>query len=227
MFFHLLPARAVLTDNNPEIINFYRVVRDRLEALIQDLGRHRNQKEYYYQVRALDPKQLDPVQRASRFLYLNRTAYNGLWRVNRKGQYNVPFGRYKNPRILDAENLTLVSQALKRAEIMEGDFSLVREYAIPGAFIYLDPPYQPLSDTAKFTSYTADAFTQADQERLAELFRELDGRKCLLMLSNSDTPLVRKLYSGYHLQLVRARRAINCRADRRGPISEVVIRNYS
>ncbi|SHE99390.1 DNA adenine methylase [Desulfofundulus australicus DSM 11792] len=227
VFFHLLPPRAVLIDSNDELINFYLVVRDDLEALLQDLKRHENTAEYYYRIRALDPDQLTPVERASRFLYLNKTGYNGLWRVNSRGQHNVPFGRYKNPKIVDEPNLRLVSGALKKAEIICDDFSQVLDCAAPGAFVYLDPPYHPLSETANFTSYTPDAFGEDDQRRLAEVFRELDRRGCLVMLSNSDTPFIRELYKNYDIQVVYAKRAINCRADKRGPISELVIRNYN
>lgn len=227
VFFHLLPPRAVLIDSNDELINFYLVVRDNLEALLQDLRRHENTAEYYYRIRALEPGQLTPVERASRFLYLNKTGYNGLWRVNSRGQHNVPFGRYKNPKIVDEPNFRLVSGALKRAEIICDDFSRVLDCADRGAFVYLDPPYHPLSETANFTSYTPGAFGEDDQRRLAEVFRELDRRGCLVMLSNSDTPFIRELYKNYDIQVVYAKRAINCRADKRGPISELVIRNYS
>lgn len=227
VFFHLTPPRAVLIDNNPELINFYRTVRDNLEPLITDLKKHKNTADYYYHIRALDPEKMDEVSRASRFLYLNKTGYNGLWRVNKQGKYNVPFGRYKNPKIVDEDNLRKVSEVLKRAEIILGDFSKVLEFAGPGDFIYLDPPYHPLSETSSFTSYTADSFTREDQRRLAEVFRRLDARGCMVMLSNSDTPFIHELYSGYDIRTVYARRAINCRADRRGSISELVIRNYS
>ena len=226
VFFHLTPQRAVLIDSNDELINFYRVVRDHPEELLEDLRKHKNDREYYYSVRAQDPQQLLPVERASRFLYLNKTGYNGLWRVNSKGKYNVPFGRYKNPRIADRENLLLVSRALKNAEILCGDFGRVLDYAIPGAFVYLDPPYHPLSETANFTSYTPDAFGEEDQRRLAEVFRKLDLTGCLVMLSNSDTPFIRELYRGYDLRVVYAKRAINSRADGWGPVTELVIRNY-
>ncbi|NHM27913.1 DNA adenine methylase [Desulfofundulus sp. TPOSR] len=226
VFFHLLPPRAVLIDSNDELINFYLVVRDNLEALLQDLKKHENTAEYYYRIRALDPGHLTSVERASRFLYLNKTGYNGLWRVNSQGKHNVPFGRYKNPKIVDEPNLRLVSEALKRAEIICDDFSRVLDCTEPGAFVYLDPPYHPLSETAKFTSYTPDAFGQDDQQRLAEVFRELDRKGCLVMLSNSDTPFIRELYKGYDVQVVYAKRAVNCRADKRGPVSELVIRNY-
>ncbi|MCS5697335.1 DNA adenine methylase, partial [Desulfofundulus thermocisternus] len=137
VFFHLLPPRAVLIDSNDELINFYLVVRDNLEALLQDLRRHENTAEYYYRIRALEPGQLTPVERASRFLYLNKTGYNGLWRVNSRGQHNVPFGRYKNPKIVDEPNFRLVSGALKRAEIICDDFSRVLDCADRGAFVYL------------------------------------------------------------------------------------------
>ncbi|MEW6275387.1 MAG: DNA adenine methylase [Bacillota bacterium] len=226
VFFHLLPERAVLIDNNPELINFYLVVRDSLEPLLADLRRHRNTAGHYYRVRAMDPEQMDPVSRASRFLYLNKTAYNGLYRVNRRGRHNVPFGRYKNPRIVDEENLRLVSGTLRQARIVLGDFSRALEYAKTGSFVYFDPPYHPLSPTANFTSYTSGAFGEEDQRRLAEVFRRLDGQGCLVMLSNSDTPFIRELYAGYDVQVVYARRAINCRADARGPVTELVIRNY-
>ncbi|QUL99287.1 MAG: DNA adenine methylase [Candidatus Fermentithermobacillus carboniphilus] len=226
VFFHLLPPKAILIDSNEELINFYLVVRNNLEELLSDLKKHKNTSEYYYSIRALDPQVLSPVERASRFLYLNKTAYNGLWRVNSQGKHNVPFGRYKNLKIVDEPNLRLVSAALKSAEILCDDFSRVLDFARAGTFVYLDPPYYPLSDTANFTSYTADAFGAQDQERLAGVFKELDKRGCLVMLSNSDTPFIRQLYSGYDIQVVYARRAINCRADRRGPITELVIRNY-
>ena len=217
VFFYLLPATAIIIDNNRELINFYTTVKDQLPALLDDLERHVNDKEYYYRIRALDPNKMDPVHRASRFLYLNKTGYNGLWRVNKKGKYNVPFGRYKNPKIVDRENLPLVSRVLQHCQIIPGDFGQVLDFAQRGAFIYLDPPYHPLSATANFTSYTADSFGVDDQERLAHVFRELDRKGCRVMLSNSDTPFTRQLYKGYDHQVVYARRAINCRAGRRGP----------
>lgn len=227
VFFHLLPEKSVLIDDNPELINFYLVVRDDLESLLSDLRKHRNEREYYYQVRALDPESLDPVRRASRFLFLNKTAYNGLWRVNRVGKHNVPFGRYKHPKIVDEENLRMVSAAFKGAEILLGDFSDALEFARPGVFVYMDPPYHPVSPTACFTSYTSSAFDEKEQRRLAEVFRVLDDKGCFVMLSNSDTPFIRELYEGFAIDVVHARRAINSKGDGRGPVTELVIRNYS
>ncbi|MEW8959590.1 MAG: DNA adenine methylase [Moorella sp. (in: firmicutes)] len=226
VFFHLLPPRAVLIDNNEELINFYRIVRDHLEELLEDLKKHKNTPEYYYSVRALDPGHLSPVERASRFLYLNKTGYNGLWRVNSRGKHNVPFGRYKNPKIVDEPNLRLVREVLRHARVLCDDFSRVLDFARQDAFVYLDPPYHPLSPTANFTGYTSSSFGPEDQKRLADVFKELDKRGCLVMLSNSDTPFIRELYAGYDIQIVYARRAINCRPERRGPITELVIRNY-
>lgn len=215
-----------MIDNNFELINCYLVIRDNLEALINDLKQHLNEASYYYRVRAADPEQMDAVSRASRFLFLNKTAFNGLWRVNRRGGHNVPFGRYKNPKIADEQNLRFVSAALKKAKIMAGDFSLVLDFAKSKDFVYFDPPYHPLSETAKFTGYTADSFGTGDQKRLADVFKMLDQRGCKVMLSNSDTELIRQLYEGFDIQTVLARRAINCCAERRGPINELVIRNY-
>lgn len=227
VFFHLLPERAVLIDSNEELINFYSVVRDNLEELVADLKKHKNTRDYYYSVRDLDPHGLSPVKRASRFLYLNKAGYNGLWRVNSRGRHNVPFGRYENPKIVDELNLRLVAEALRRTRIICDDFSRVLDFARSETFVYLDPPYYPLSDTANFTGYTSGTFGEGDQRRLADVFKELDRRGCLVMLSNSDTPFVRDLYSGYDIRVVYARRAINSKPDRRGPVTELVIRNYS
>ncbi|MGE5543828.1 MAG: DNA adenine methylase [Bacillota bacterium] len=227
VFFHLQPEKAVLIDSNEELMNFYAVVRDHLKELLADLRKHENTAAHYYQIRALQPEELSPVERASRFLYLNKTGYNGLWRVNRQGRHNVPFGRYKNPKIVDESNLCLVSRTLKKTKLICEDFSLILKHAKRGAFVYLDPPYHPLSATANFTSYTAESFSEKEQIRLAEVFKQLDRKKCFLMLSNSDTELVRELYKGYDIRTVWARRSINCRSDSRGPITELVIRNYS
>jgi DNA adenine methylase len=226
VFFYLLPSKAVLIDSNEELVNFYKVVQGNLTDLLKDLEKHQNTRDYFYQIRAADVNKMTEVERASRFLYLNKTAYNGLYRVNRKGQFNVPFGNYKKPKIKDEENLKQVSKALQEAEILTGDFELVLKYAQKGAFIYLDPPYHPLSVTASFTSYTSNDFDVEDQKRLAEVFRILDQKGCLVMLSNSDTPLIKELYRGYNITKVYARRAINCKGNKRGVITELVIRNY-
>jgi len=226
VFFDLQPDRAVLIDSNFELINFYQVVKNNLDELLQDLEQHKNEKDYYYKVRSLDPEQMASIERASRFLFLNKTCFNGLWRVNKKGKFNVPFGRYKSPNFRDEKNLRLVNIALQNAEIRCDDFSVVLEYATPGSFVYLDPPYHPLSETANFTSYTKDSFGEEDQRRLAKVFRELDAKHCNVMLSNSDTDFIRGLYKGYDVKVVYAKRAINSKGTKRGPIKELVVRNY-
>ncbi len=228
LLFELQPEKAVIGDTNFELINAYLVIRDKVEELIEDLKRHKNEKEYYYKMRSLDPETLDPVKRASRFIYLNRTCYNGLWRVNSKGEFNVPFGRHKNPKICDEENLRAVSEYLRRADIkiVCRDYKETLEEAKRGDFVYLDPPYAPVSETSRFTKYTGEGFSLKDQEELAEVFRELDRRGCYVMLSNSDTEFVRKLYRGYIIERVSANRFINCVAKKRKNHTELIIRNY-
>ncbi|MGE5587010.1 MAG: DNA adenine methylase [Clostridia bacterium] len=226
LFFHLAPGTAFLSDLNEELINAYLAVKNDCDALIRSLQKYRNERAYYYEVRALDPATLDPVERASRFVYLNKTCYNGLYRVNRQGKFNVPYGRYKNPVYADEVQLRLASKVLACADIKVADFEIVLEQAKPGDFVYFDPPYQPISATANFTSYTRDAFDESQQKRLATVFRELDRRGCYLMLSNSDSPLVRGLYSRFRIETVMARRHINCKGERRGAVPEVLVLNY-
>ncbi|MHB1420438.1 MAG: DNA adenine methylase [Bacillota bacterium] len=226
-FFFLRPGRAVLIDRNEELVNFYEVVQTKPDALYSSLNKHVNESGYYYSVRAQDPQKLCPVERASRFLFLNKTGYNGLWRVNKEGRHNVPFGRYKNPRYTELEALKDANALLNRCIVICGDFTLVLEYAEPGDFVYLDPPYYPVSRTASFTGYTSGSFSEEDQVLLAETFTELSHRGCLVMESNSDTPFVREYYRDYDLRVVTARRAINCRPEGRGLVTELVIRNYT
>lgn len=226
LFFATAPSKAFLSDLNEELINAYLVVRDHCEALIESLRKHKNERAYYYMMRAMDPSTLDPVERASRFIYLNKTCYNGLYRVNRQGKFNVPFGRYKDPQYVDEAQLRLASKALQKASIEVSDFEVVLERAKPFDFVYFDPPYQPISKTSRFTSYTEKAFDEGEQRRLGKVFRELDKRGCFLMLSNSASPLVRELYQGFRIEVVTARRFINCRGDRRGAVEEVLVLNY-
>lgn len=227
VFFHLAPANAYLSDCNEDLVNAFLVVRDQCEDLIRSLARHSNERDYYYRIRGLQPEDLQPVERASRFIYLNKTCYNGLYRVNKKGQFNVPFGRYKNPCYDDRDTLVEASRLLSRARAIEaGDFACVLDQANPGDFVYFDPPYQPISDTSKFTSYTVGSFDESEQERLAQVYRELDRRGCRVMLSNSDSDLILHLYSGYRIERVKAKRAVNCDKSKRGEITELVILNY-
>lgn len=233
VFFHLQPRglfeRYVLSDSNAELVNLFRIVRDQPDALLEHLRQHaeRHSAEYYYAVRACDRSpdwSATPApERAARMLYLNRTCYNGLWRVNSRGHFNVPLGRYRNPDIYRPERIRAASQALQAAEIEVRRFDAVLDHAQAGDFVYFDPPYVPVSDTANFTSYEVEVFGETEQRRLAEVFAVLAARGCRVMLSNSDTPLVHDLYAGFRIERVLARRAINSKAGRRGPVYEVVV----
>lgn len=226
VFFHLQPETATLADYNADLINAYRVVRDNVEELIAHLHAHRNDEEYYYMMRGLDPETLGPVEQASRLIFLNRTCFNGLYRVNSKGIFNVPFGKHKNPNICNEEVLRGASFALRGTRLRHKPYMAVLEEARPGDFIYFDPPYHPVSETANFTSYTPGSFSAQDQKDLAETFMALANRGCKVMLSNSDTPLIRELYAAFHIETVMAPRMVNRDASKRGAVSEVVVRNY-
>lgn len=219
----LLPPRVALSDGNLNLVTVYVAVRDDVEPLIALLTGHkaRHGKEHYYAVRADVPA--DPIARAARFIYLNKTCFNGLYRENAKGEYNVPMGAYTNPEVCDARNLRAASAALAGVEIRCADFGAVEERVQPGDFVYFDPPYDPLSKTASFTAYAKGGFGEAEQTRLAQLVGRLADRDVNVLLSNSMTPLVRALYRGFTLETVRASRAVNSRADRRGKIEEALV----
>jgi DNA adenine methylase len=230
LFFRLRPASARLSDLNADLVHAYQAVRDEVELVVRYAARHRtlHSEEYYYQVRERWNESrvgLSGAARAALFMYMNKTCYNGLWRVNRKGEFNVPVGRYVNPTILDAETLRATSFALQNADLAAAPFDSVLDEAEAGDFIYFDPPYDPVSETSDFTSYTADAFGVPDQQRLADVFRKLADRGCAVMLSNSDTPLVRKLYAGFRIDRVMCTRAINSKAESRGAVAEVIVTN--
>ncbi|MFQ5457071.1 MAG: DNA adenine methylase [Myxococcota bacterium] len=220
--------RAVICDRNRDLIDAYLGVRDDVEGVIARLARLRHDARTYARVRSQDPAKLTLTRRAARIIYLNRTCYNGLYRVNRKGQFNVPFGRYKNPRILDRENLRAVSRTLQKARIAESkDFEALVEKAEPGDAVYFDPPYAPVSPTSSFTAYDSLPFGEDEQERLAKVMRQLQRRRVYALLSNSDVPLTRRLYKRYACDSVQVHRRINSRPDRRGPISELLVRTHA
>jgi DNA adenine methylase len=229
-FLALAPPHAVLGDANQEVMQLYEAIRDDPDAVMVELDRMQPyvlDKAYYYHLRAISSESLTLAQRAARFIYLNKTCYNGLYRVNKAGQFNVPFGRYKTPpRLYDRANLLRVSQLLRRAVLRCADFAHVLADARQEDFIYLDPPYVPLSPTSSFTRYTKDSFAIEDQYRLAKTVRELTDRGCYILLSNSDTPLVRELYAGYYVDEVYAPRNINSDINGRRRIRELAIRNY-
>lgn len=230
LFFELQPENAYISDMNEELINLYTIVRDNVYELIEDLSRHEVSKEYFLKIRNIDRTEkyaeLSDIERASRFIYLNRTCFNGMYRVNSKGEFNVPFGHYKNPRIIDENNLLNCSVLLKNTEIKHADFSEILKKAKEGDFVYFDPPYVPLNETSSFTSYTKDGFDIDMQFKLRDVCDELDTMGVKFMLSNSDTKLVNELYANYEIKKVFASRQINANADGRGKITEVLVRNY-
>ncbi|MEN9412945.1 MAG: hypothetical protein RLZZ342_32 [Candidatus Parcubacteria bacterium] len=231
VFFDLLPERAALSDMNKELVTTYKIIQTNVEALIRSLGKHTYSKTHFLKIRALDTNTLSDVEIASRFIYLNRSCFNGLYRVNSKGQFNVPFGAYKNPRICDATNLRRVSRALKHVTIRHEDYSHVLKRAKKGDFVYFDPPYHPLSATASFTSYTAHGFSAADQIKLRDTFLALHKRGCYVMLSNSSAPFIKKIYGEIKDKKIRvteikANRNVNSQAKGRGEVKEILAVNY-
>jgi DNA adenine methylase len=240
VFFALCAAGKItsarLADGNRELIECYLAVRNEPGALIATLGElsaayldrdRAGRSAFYYDERARQPG--SAVERAARLIFLNRTCYNGLYRVNASGRFNVPHGRYANPRILDEPGLRAVSACLQGAELVAEDFAAACGAAEPGDFVYLDPPYVPLSRTSSFTSYTSVDFGPGEQERLGDTFEELTRRGVAAMLSNSDHPFVRRLYEGrgYELEPVTMSRAINSVGSKRSPIPELLINNFA
>lgn len=229
VFFDLLPETAYLSDLNNELVVTYNVIKNDVENLIKSLKKHKLDKEYFLKIRAQNPEKLSDLNTASRFIYLNRTCFNGMYRVNSKGGFNVPFGKYTNPLICDENNLRKASKALKNVEIKKQDYKEVLKKAKKGDFVYFDPPYYPVSKTASFTSYTSESFLDKEQIELRNTFVELHKRGCFVMLSNSDTPFINKIYSepkGLRITKVQASRAINSDASKRGKITEVLVTNY-
>lgn len=232
MFFDLLPKKAILSDLNSELVITYNIIKNDLGALIKKLKEHRkkNSLEYYLKIRSQDPSKLSDVSIGARFIYLNRTCFNGLYRVNRSGQFNVPYGKHRNPLICDEENLKRVHDSLQNVKILHQDYKNVLKKAKKGDFIYFDPPYYPVNATSSFTSYTKEGFLEKEQEELRDIFVELHKRGCFVMLSNSDTKFINDLYSNLSKKItvhkVFAGRAINSKGNKRGKITEVVVINY-
>lgn len=225
LYFSMKPKEAVLSDANPELMLTYRVIRDSVEELILALGHHRNTREDFYRVRALSQAGLDPVQVAARFIYLNKTCFNGLYRVNKDGRFNVPYGRDERANYQDVETLRKLSAQLQGATLRCGDFAEACAEAAEGDLVYLDPPYLPRS-SQRLIRYRSQNFGELDHRRLAGLVRELDQRGCLVMVSNSNLPLIHKLYSGYRIEVLRLRRSVNARASERRGWDELLIRNF-
>ena len=232
VLFSIQPSKAIVNDLNVDLITVYEVIRDDVEALIESLKKHENTSEYFYALRDIDRdkvsyQSLSKVERASRLIYLNKTCFNGLYRVNLQGLFNVPYGRYKNPAIFDEESLRAVSRYLNGndVDILTGDFAAAVEGADGESFVYFDPPYHS-KDNTNFTGYQAGGFGESEQIRLRDVYAELSGRGAKCLLSNADTPFIRELYRGFTIKTVMASRAINANANGRGPVSEVLIKNW-
>ncbi len=222
-FYHVAPRKAVLYDSNTRLVRTWRAVRDEVETVIKLLEGYPYDRDFFMRFRAEDIDQKSDAEVAAWLIYLNKTAFNGLYRVNRANRYNVPFGRYSNPVICDPDNLRACSVALASADIVEGDFASVETRVAKGDFVYFDPPYHPLSTTSSFTAYSACGFGPSEQIRLRDVALRLKGKGIRVLLSNSDTPEMRRLYSrGFRKARVSASRAINSKAERRGKISELL-----
>jgi len=224
LFFHLRPKTAVIADQNAELMNCYRMVRDSVGEVIELLKSYPHDKDFYYEIRARQPSELNNVERAARLIYLNKTCYNGLYRVNKKGEFNVPFGSQKNPTIYDEELLREVSEALSHTIIEDGDFEgVLRKHAGPGDFTYLDPPYYPVSEYSDFKRYTKEFFYEEDHVRLAEQFERLAAQGVWVLLTNSNTEFTRRLYQGFPYEIVETKRAINSKADGRQAGRDLIV----
>lgn len=233
VLFSLQPSKAIVNDLNSDLILVYETIRDDVESLIDDLKKHENTSEYFYSIRDIDRNRdnyqsLSKVERASRLIYLNKTCFNGLFRVNSSGEFNSPFGHYKNPSIVNEPVLRAVNKYFTSSNITfcNEDFAVTLNRVNKGGFVYLDPPYDPVSDTANFTGYNKGGFDRNEQLRLKQCCDNLTQRGVKFMLSNSATAFIKDLYKDYDISIVQAKRAINSNANKRGVVEEVLIRNY-
>ena len=232
LFFHLQPQNAFINDFNEELINVYNVIKDNLTELISDLKKHKNEADYFYEIRGLDRTEdfqnLSKIERASRVIFLNKTCFNGLYRVNNAGEFNAPFGRYKNPNIVNEPTLKAVNKFLNSSNvrISSGDYSEILATADENSFVYFDPPYHPISESSNFTGYIQGGWNIFDQIRLREVCDDLHERGVKFLLSNSSAQFIRDQYENYTITTVKATRAINSNGADRGEIDEVLIKNY-
>lgn len=233
VLFSLQPSRVIVNDINADLITVYKVIRDNVNELIESLEQHQNTSEYFYSIRDKDRDKvvydsMTDVEKASRLIYLNKTCFNGLFRVNSSGEFNSPFGYYKNPNIINAPTLRAVNKYFNTAHIdfYHEDFAATLDRVGKGTFVYLDPPYDPVSDTASFTGYNKGGFDRAEQIRLKQCCDVLNAKGIRFMLSNSATEFIQELYKDYKINIVKAKRAVNADANKRGAVEEVIIRNY-
>ena len=224
LFFAIQPQQAIISDTNPELINLYRVVSSQVEQLILELDKYYNDQDFFYEIRALKFENLDNVQAAARTIFLNKTCFNGLYRVNKIGVFYTPFGKYKNPNINDSINLLRVSDILKNKEIIQADyFDVLEKYAKKNDFIFLDPPYFPISQYSDFKRYTKEQFSEQDQFKLSQCFKMLVDRGCYVLLTNSNHPLVYEYYSDFEIRCIDTKRHISCKGGARTGEDIIVI----
>lgn len=233
LFFYLQPKNAFINDINSDLILVYKIIRDDVENLISELENFKNNSDFFYYVRNLDRNKeifnsLSDVQRAARIIFLNKTCYNGLYRVNNSGEFNSPFGNYKNPNIINAPVLRAVSKYFNSAHIhlTSVDYAEILAEIPKKTFVYLDPPYDPISTTSNFTGYSKGGFNRDEQIRLKESCDFLTANNIKFMLSNSKTDFILNLYSSYNITIVQAKRSINSVGSGRGNVDEIVVRNY-
>lgn len=229
LFFHIGPSKAVLSDLNEDLINCYRQVAKHPAEICSLLQMHRefDSKEYYYHIRSQEPEKLKPVEQAARFIYLNKAGFNGIYRVNQQGKFNVPYGpSSKGPVLPKKSLLDAASNLLKEAKLLVADYHEVCESAKGGDFVYLDPPYPPTNRTAYFTHYTANRFNWSDQHEVSKVFRNLDRRQCLVMMSNSDRKEIRSMFRGYYMQRLNVIRWLGSDGNR-FKVHELAVTNYN
>ena len=232
VLFNLQPEKAFINDLNEELINCYKVIKYFPDELLESINKYINTEDYYYKIRQLDRTKnyfgLSDIEKASRIIYLNKTCYNGLFRVNSKGHFNTPFGNYKNPKIIQKSTIYAINRFLNinNIEILNVDFEEAVNNANKGDFIYFDPPYDPISITSSFTGYNLDRFNKNEQIRLQKVIKKLTWKGCKIMLSNSSTDFIKNLYKDFNIISVPANRSINSNGDGRGKIEEYLIINY-
>lgn len=235
VLFDIQPKKAIINDSNKELINVYKIIKNNPDELIKELIKHQEQncEEHFYEIRALDRSKdefdrLTEIERAARIIYLNKTCFNGLFRVNSSGEFNSPWGKYKNPNIVNETSIKAVSKYLNKSNITIkcGDYKEALKGIRKGSFVYLDPPYMPISSSSSFTGYTAGKFGEEEQIQLKEQCDILNKRGVKFLLSNSSCEFIEELYSDYIVKRVKAKRNINSKADKRGEINEVLVRNY-
>ena len=234
VLFDVQPKKAIINDFNHELINIYRVIKDNPSELILALEKHEelNSEEYFYKIRSLDRSrcygEMNEIEKAARIIYLNKTCYNGLFRVNRAGQFNSPYGKYKKPNIVNRPVVLAMSKYFNEnnIKIIDGDYKLALKNLRKGAFVYFDPPYMPISTSSSFTGYTENGFDENQQVKLKEECDKLNSKGIKFLLSNSDHPFIRELYKDYKIVTVKAKRSINSNGNKRGEITEILVRNY-